>query len=84
MQKVQIKKWGNSSAIRIPKNILDSMNLGTDSELEISVDKENKSITLVEDNGLTPYQKLMKKGKENQKRKTFVWDRLEEENMLPD
>lgn len=61
MQHVRIKQWGNSKAIRIPKNVLSELNLDTDAELVISVDKENKAIILTVDDGLTPYQKLMVK-----------------------
>lgn len=35
-----IKKWGNSQAIRIPKNILDSINLKENDEINITT-KEN-------------------------------------------
>ncbi|AEN91932.1 hypothetical protein BMWSH_5054 [Priestia megaterium WSH-002] len=79
MQKVQVKNWGNSQAIRIPKNILEALNLDVDSLLEITVDEENKSIVLKMDDGLTPYQKLMLKGSKTKERKQIVWDRLEEE-----
>ncbi|MCV9887028.1 AbrB/MazE/SpoVT family DNA-binding domain-containing protein [Metabacillus halosaccharovorans] len=78
MQKVQVKNWGNSQAIRIPKNILEALNLDVDSLLEITVDKENKSIVLKMDDELTPYQKLMLKGSKTKERKQIVWDRLEE------
>ncbi|KLV30438.1 AbrB/MazE/SpoVT family DNA-binding domain-containing protein [Priestia megaterium] len=79
MQKVQVKNWGNSQAIRIPKNILEALNLDVDSLLEITVDEENKSIVLKTDDGLTPYQKLMLKSSKTKERKQIVWDRLEEE-----
>ena len=78
VQKVQIKNWGNSKAIRIPRNILEDLGLEENSLLEISVDKENKSIILNVDDGLTPYQKLMEKGQKKE-RKPIVWDRLEKE-----
>ncbi|WP_324729074.1 AbrB/MazE/SpoVT family DNA-binding domain-containing protein [Lysinibacillus fusiformis] len=79
MQKVQVKNWGNSQAIRIPKNILEALNLDVDSLLEISVNKEDRTIILKVDDGLTPYQKLMLKGSERKERKPFIWDRLDEE-----
>jgi len=60
-QTVQLKKWGNSLGIRIPKNILEALNLDVDSFLEITADKENKSILLKVDDGLTPYQRLVLK-----------------------
>ena len=38
--KTTIKKWGNSQGIRIPKGILDQINLHEEDELEIIVDEE--------------------------------------------
>ena len=34
---VKIKKWGNSAAIRLPSGLLESVNLGIDSEIKLSV-----------------------------------------------
>lgn len=82
MQTVQIKKWGNSNAIRIPVNILETLKLTENDWLEISVDKETNQITLKADDGLTPYQRLIPKHAKTPERKVFVWDRVEEE--LPD
>ncbi|MGN5650369.1 AbrB/MazE/SpoVT family DNA-binding domain-containing protein [Bacillus sp. Brlt_9] len=82
MQKVQLKNWGNSVGIRVPKNILDSLNLKVDSSLGISVDPKNKSIILKADDGLTPYERLMEKGQENKGKKQVDWDRNEEEERL--
>lgn len=82
MQKVQVKKWGNSNAIRIPLNILESLRLEDGSELEISVDKDKKTIVLTVDDGLTPYQKLMKKGESKAERKQVIWDRVEEDKGI--
>lgn len=59
MQHVQVKKWGNSAGIRIPKNILDTLDLKTNDMLEISVDHQTKSINLKVDDGLTPYLRLI-------------------------
>ncbi len=42
--KVQIVKWGNSQAVRIPKGILEQSNLREGEELEIRV--ENGQIWL--------------------------------------
>ncbi|SCC65871.1 AbrB/MazE/SpoVT family DNA-binding domain-containing protein [Bacillus wiedmannii] len=79
MQKVQVKNWGNSQAIRIPKNILESLGLDVDSFLEIKIDEKNKSIILKVDEKLTPYEKLMLKSSKIKERKQINWDRLEEE-----
>lgn len=37
----KIKKWGNSMAVRIPKEILRNLNLGDKAEVEIT-QKDNK------------------------------------------
>lgn len=78
MFKVQVKAWGNSHAIRIPKEVLDDLNIGVDSSFELTFDKFKKTITLSVDEGITPYQKLMMNSPKT-KRKKFLWDRLEEE-----
>lgn len=79
MQKVQVKNWGNSQAIRIPKNILESLDLEVNSLLELTVDEKNRTIILKIDDGLTPYQRLMFNNQNSKNRKQFIWDRLEEE-----
>lgn len=79
MQKSQLKKWGNSMGIRIPKNILDDLQLEENATLEIRVDKQNKSIVLQAEDSLTPYEKLMEKGKNKNEQKSVEWDRIEEE-----
>lgn len=40
MSQVAIKAWGNSQGIRIPKEILDKMNLKVSDMLEISMEKD--------------------------------------------
>lgn len=80
MQKVQVKNWGNSHAIRIPKNILDELDIGTNAFLEVTIDKENNSIHLTATSKLTPYQKLMQKNSTSKPRKQFIWNRLEKED----
>ena len=44
MDQVTIRAWGNSQGIRIPKNILDQMQLSVSDTLEIEV--ENNTIVL--------------------------------------
>ncbi|MBR1599766.1 MAG: AbrB/MazE/SpoVT family DNA-binding domain-containing protein [Lachnospiraceae bacterium] len=43
-QQVAIKPWGNSQGIRIPKNILEKLNIEVSDVLQIGV--ENDSIVL--------------------------------------
>ena len=70
---VQIKKWGNSHAIRIPTHVLNDLDLKENDTLEISVDKENQLIILNIDDGLTPYQRLLKNSSPSE-RTSFQWD----------
>ncbi len=51
----KIMKWGNSQGIRIPKGIVDSLNLKLNDEIEIEVEgesiiikKKDKKKTIVE------------------------------------
>ena len=37
MEQVAIRSWGNSQGIRIPKNILEKMNLKTSDVLELEI-----------------------------------------------
>ena len=43
----RIKRWVNSHAIRIPKNILESMNLSLDSLIEITQSSDGIMLTPV-------------------------------------
>lgn len=42
MIKTQVKKWGNSFGIIIPKNIVDSENLKEGEEIECMIIKDSK------------------------------------------
>ena len=44
----QIKRWGNSHAIRIPKNLLEALNLTQDSLVEITQGSGVITLTPVE------------------------------------
>ena len=50
--KTTLSKWGNSVAVRIPSKILDSLSLGVESDVSVSV-QGNKII-------LSPVEKKMK------------------------
>ena len=43
--KTQIKKWGNSLALRIPKSFALNANLSQDELVDLSIDKEKIVIT---------------------------------------
>lgn len=79
MRKVRIKQWGNSKAVRIPVEVLESLNLKGNDWLEIGVDEKNKQIVLKVDDGLTPYQRLMARTPSATVRNQVIWDRTEEE-----
>lgn len=44
MEQVAVRPWGNSQGIRIPKNILEKLNINTSDTLQISI--ENDAIVL--------------------------------------
>lgn len=56
-----IKKWGNSQGIRLPKDILDSLNLVENDKLYLYVDTDSKALVL----------------KKAQKKKSRMEERLE-------
>ena len=44
---VTVKKWGNSLGVRIPKSVVDSLNLRINDELEISADLNSLTLKKV-------------------------------------
>lgn len=46
--KVQIAKWGNSAAVRLPKALLEQMGVEAGSEVDMSIDNGVLTITAVE------------------------------------
>lgn len=40
-KKLKIQKWGNSNAVRLPHEILESLGLGSDDEIMISVEGDS-------------------------------------------
>lgn len=44
---VTVKKWGNSLGVRIPKSVVDSLNLKINDELEISADLNSLTLKKV-------------------------------------
>lgn len=42
-----VKKWGNSLGVRIPKSVVDSLNLKINDELEISADLNSLTLKKV-------------------------------------
>lgn len=74
---VKLQKWGNSDGIRIPNNILKSLNLKTNDKL--SIHEENDKIILYKpqkehftiEERIEEYNKLSKEEKGNIE--TFDW-----------
>lgn len=73
MTSVQLKKWGNSQGVRIPKEVLDVLEIPSNATFILHVDKELNTISLELDNGLTPYQKLVRDNAKNEA-VSFRWD----------
>lgn len=79
-ESVKLSRWGNSKGIRIPKNILKSLNISEDIknvEFDISLD-ENKNIILtkqVEENNEENYLRFLFKNYEtkNSDKVDFDW-----------
>ena len=40
-KKIKIQRWGNSNAVRLPHEILDSMGLSSDDEIVISLEGDS-------------------------------------------
>jgi antitoxin MazE len=76
--KVQLRRWGNSQGIRIPKEVIDFLNLPADAEFDLKINRDDKTIILQLNEGLTPYQRLIKQNHKAE-RTDFRWDRLGEE-----
>lgn len=47
---VRLKRWDNSLGIRIPKSLLDSLALAENTDLEIGINQDNRSLLLKADN----------------------------------
>ena len=46
MYSTTIQKWGNSQAVRLPKNILESVSLQENDKVEITSDAETDTIVI--------------------------------------
>lgn len=73
LTKVQLKKWGNSQGIRIPKEVLDILELPSDALFDLKIDKKTNTIFLVLDNNVTPYEKLIINSSDKE-RISFKWE----------
>lgn len=78
---VQLKRWGNSQGIRIPKDVLNFLDLTSDTEFTLYFDADEKTITLKVSDQLTPYQRLIKKNHKKE-RIPFMWDQIDDDEEL--
>ncbi len=70
---VRLQKWGNSTGIRIPMNILKSLDLKTDDLMEI-VEEDNKIIISKSKKKKISLEELFKKYDGENLSKEFEWD----------
>lgn len=62
---VNLAKWGNSMAVRIPKVVLDELNIGEDnlSEVRFEVAVDKGRLVLSKKQELTKFEMMAKKAK---------------------
>lgn len=70
---VRIQKWGNSSGIRIPSNILKSLNLKINDKVELVQKEEQIIIKKIEKEKVSLEERFANYDGENLV-KDFVWD----------
>ena len=71
--KVKLQKWGNSSGIRIPSNILKSLNIKTNDILNIK-QEEDKIIISIPKKKKISLEERFKNYKGKNLAKDFSWD----------
>jgi len=73
MMEIRLQKWGNSSGVRIPSNLLKALNLKTNDKLEL-VQEDNKIvISKSKENKISLEERFKNYNGENLA-KDFVWD----------
>lgn len=70
---VRIQKWGNSDGIRIPNNILKSLNIKTNDIVNIE-QNEDKIIISVPKRKKISLEERFKEYNGNNLTKDFIWD----------
>lgn len=73
-KRIKLKKWGNSQGIRIPKYILESMDLLGTEEVSFEVVVKDGEICLKPIVDISPYAQLFKGYDFSKPRATFKWD----------
>ena len=69
----KLQKWGNSDGIRIPKNLLKSLNLKTNDVVTLEQVEDKIIITKSKDRKVS-LEKLFDKYKGKNLAKEFTWD----------
>ena len=69
----RLQKWGNSLGIRIPKTLLNSLNLKEDDILDLDIE-ENKIIIMKQEHGRIDLAKRFKDYYGENLAKDFSWD----------
>ena len=71
--KIRIQKWGNSYGIRIPSNIIKSLNIKVNDVLDIEQIDKKIVISISDKNKISLSEKFKKYNGENLS-KDFSWD----------
>ena len=70
---LKLQKWGNSNGIRIPNNILKSLNLKTNDKIELQYENDKIIISKVPKEKISLEERFLKYKGENLA-KDFTWD----------
>ncbi len=73
LTKTKIKKWGNSQGLRLGKNLLSSLNLSVDDEVNIISDNKSIIIKPVKDKNKELLKELLSRIPEDYKPKEIDW-----------
>ena len=69
----RLQKWGNSDGIRIPSNILKSLNLKTNDKVDLKYENDKIIISKLPKNKISLEERFAKYNGENLA-KDFSWD----------
>lgn len=73
MMEIRLQKWGNSSGVRIPSNLLKALNLKTNDKLEL-VQEDNKIVISKSKENKISLEERFKNYNDENLAKDFVWD----------
>ena len=69
----RLQKWGNSDGIRIPSNVLKSLNLKTNDKVDLNYEDDKIIISKIKKNKISLEERFAKYNGENLA-KDFSWD----------